>query len=270
MNFAFGAIIVFLLLAPGISFRFLYLRSDSLRSNLDSSAVSEVFFIVLVSSIIHPAALSLLWKSGFSPDISQLYLIISGAKGNDGLQLSLINESVNYFLSYIFLLCVVSGILGQLAQSLVLRFDLDLKYPVLSVSNEWDTLFSGRKLDKRVRENIEYIQIDALVSTSEGDVVYCGILKHYILNKNGLDKIYLCQIFRRKLKDDRINTAPSDDDSQSVSSSAQAVTPALDFKGKAEDDRYYNMPGDYLVIPYQYIRNINITYYSGEEVEKKS
>jgi hypothetical protein len=61
------------------------------------------------------------------------------------------------------------------------------------VSNEWDTLFSGRKLDKRVRENIEYIQIDALVSTSEGDVVYCGILKHYILNKNGLDKIFFAR-----------------------------------------------------------------------------
>jgi hypothetical protein len=52
MNFALGAIIIFFLLAPGISFRVLYLRSDSLRSNLDSSTVSEVFFIVLISSLV--------------------------------------------------------------------------------------------------------------------------------------------------------------------------------------------------------------------------
>jgi hypothetical protein len=31
------------------------------------------------------------------------------------------------------------------------------------------------------------------------------------------------------------------------------------------DDRYYKMPGDLFVIPYQQIRNINITYYIIEE-----
>jgi len=160
MNFALGAIIIFFLLAPGISFRVLYLRSDSLRSNLDSSTVSEMFFIVLISSLVHPLALSLLWKAGFSPEVSQLYLVISGAKASDGLRLDLINGGINYFLSYVFILSALSGVLGYVVQMTVLRFDLDIMYPIMSVSNEWDTLFSGRKLDKALRKKIEFIHID--------------------------------------------------------------------------------------------------------------
>jgi len=30
---------------------------------------------------------------------------------------------------------------------------------------------------------------------------------------------------------------------------------------KDEDDRYYNMPGDYFMIPISEVKNINITYY---------
>lgn len=272
MNFALGAIIIFFLLAPGISFRVLYLRSDSLRSNLDSSTVSEMFFIVLISSLVHPLALSLLWKAGFSPEVSQLYLVISGAKASDGLRLDLINGGINYFLSYVFILSALSGVLGYVVQMIVLRFDLDIMYPIMSVSNEWDTLFSGRKLDKALRKKIEFIQVDALVSTSEGDVIYCGVLKQYILNKSGLDKIYLYPTYRRKLSDDKSEVNHTEGDSENITYSTELVTPVSEnIGGKADDVRYYNMPGSYFILSYQHIKNINISYiiFSVEEMERK-
>ncbi|MFM7399483.1 MAG: hypothetical protein ACKO4W_01135, partial [Bacteroidota bacterium] len=205
-------------------------------------------------------------------EVSQLYLVVSGAKASDGLRLDLINGGINYFLSYVFILSALSGVLGYVAQIIVLRFDLDIMYPIMSVSNEWDTLFSGRKLDKALRKKIEFIQVDALVSTSEGDVIYCGVLKQYILNKSGLDKIYLYPTYRRKLSDDKSEANQTEGDSENITYSTELVSPVSEYiGGKADDVRYYNMPGSYFILSYQHIKNINISYiiFSVEEMERK-
>jgi hypothetical protein len=63
-----------------------------------------------------------------------------------------------------------------------------------------------------------------------------------------LDRIYLSNVYRRKLKDDLSNDQPN-----------------VGYLERHLDSRYYSMPGDLLVLTYDKIINLNITYYQVEE-----
>ena len=141
----------------------------------------------------------------------------------------------------------------------------------MQVSNEWDILFSGRILsDKDTQKKIEFIQIDAVVESSEGDIIYCGLLKEFRLNKTqGLDKIYLFPVYRRMLNQDL--SKPTGGETYNVTTTASPIydTPIERFTSKGSDQRYYQMPGHYFIIPYSQIKNINVTYLTFEKEEKK-
>jgi hypothetical protein len=109
------------------------------------------------------------------------------------------------------------------------------------VNNDWYYLFSGRILD--IPESIELVQVDVLVSSDHGNVIYCGILDDYFLSdEGGIDKLYLLNVYRRSFISD-----------SSVEKN--------EFVDKEMDERYYNMPGDYFVVFGREILNINVSYY---------
>jgi len=102
--------------------------------------------------------------------------------------------------------------------------------------------FSGRILDNP--ENVEFVQVDILVKSDHGNLIYCGILNNYYLSPDGsIDKIYLLNVYRRSFSSDSIEESKN-------------------FLDKELDDRYYNMPGEYFVIFGREILNINVTYYN--------
>lgn len=65
--------------------------------------------------------------------------------------------------------------------------------------------------------------------------------------QGGLELIYLTEVTRRYLKSDNLNKAST--------------------KNDLIKDEYYYIPGDFVVLPYKDIKNINISYYSIEEEE---
>jgi hypothetical protein len=140
-------------------------------------------------------------------------------------------------------------------RAVIRKFKLDIRYKFFRLNNEWHYLFSGEILDfpdvVGESENIEIIQIDLLATTGEESVIYSGILQDYYLSKdNGLDRIYLSQVYRRKLKDDLAHADQSN---------IQKL-----------DERYYQMPGELFVIHYDKIVNMNVTYhrFSLEDVDE--
>jgi hypothetical protein len=79
-------------------------------------------------------------------------------------------------------------------------------------------------------------------------MIYSGILEDYYLSKdNGLDRLYLHNVYRRRLKDDLNPDQPN-----------------VGYLERHLDPRYYAMPGDLFVITYDKILNLNITYYVAE------
>ena len=87
------------------------------------------------------------------------------------------------------------------------------------------------------------------MNSTEGNIIYSGILENYFLSKeNGLDRIYLRNVYRRKLKDDLGNEHGN-----------------VGYLDRHLDNRYYAMPGDLFIINYDKIINLNITYYINQE-----
>lgn len=172
------------------------------------------------------------------------HLLIGSDKGR--IDFELLKSSIPKFILYQTFLILFSVLLGYSIRIAALRFNLDKKFGFLKINNDWYYLFSGRILNNS--QAIELVQIDVLVSSNEGDVIYCGILDRYYLSPDGsIDRIYLSNVYRRRFSNDlrkeHIKTE------------------------KESDERYYNMPGDFFVIFGRAILNVNITYYMLSENE---
>jgi hypothetical protein len=246
MNLLLSSILLFILVAPGLIFRFSYLQGTYAKLNFKVSAVDEIFW-ALIPALFFQLTAVLILDRFFSADvrIDVIYQLITGDSSSE-INFHTIRAGFLPFLLYTLTLILVSAGTGRLLRSIIRKLKLDLRYRFFRLTNEWHYLFSGEILDFPdvigESENIEIIQIDLLASTSEGSVIYSGILQDYYLSKdNGLDRIYLSQVYRRKLKDD---LAPSDQ------SNIQRL-----------DERYYQMPGELFVIHYDKIINMNVTYH---------
>lgn len=165
------------------------------------------------------------------------------------LNFELIRSGMPVFLNYTSATLIISGLLGYTARKFVIRFKWDQKFSIFRINNEWYYLLTGKILDKNQKDDVEFVQIDALVNTAEGNFIYCGILENFMLsNDGGLDRLYLANVYRRKLKND----IKFQFNEQSI----------ID---KKFDDRYYNMPGQFFVLSYKDVINMNISYYKVTE-----
>lgn len=254
MNLLFSSILLFILIAPGLIFRFSYLQGTYAKLNFKASAIDEVFW-ALIPALFFQLAAVLFLEAVFSVNIriDVFYQLINGDE-SAGIDFKLLRAGFFPFLMYTLGLIVFSAITGRLLRAVIRKFKLDIRYRFFRLNNEWHYLFSGEILDfpdvPGESENIEIIQVDLLTNTAEGSVIYSGILQDYYLSKdNGLDRIYLSQVYRRKLKDDLAYAEQSD---------VQKL-----------DERYYQMPGELFVIQYDKIVNMNVTYhrFSTEDVE---
>lgn len=91
MNLVFGALLLFLFLVPGFVFRLSFLKSDSLKSNVDTTTIAELLFASFFAGWIHSVSVIFIngffWLSGINLriNLNQAYLLLFGAKQNDGL-----------------------------------------------------------------------------------------------------------------------------------------------------------------------------------------
>jgi hypothetical protein len=255
MNLILGSILLFILLSPGLIFRYSYLQGTYSKQTFKISAVDEIFWAVIPAFVFQLAGiLVIIHFTIYQVRLDQLYLILTGADSE--IDFNFILGSLPVFLVYIVILIVIAAVLGLSARFIVRKFQLDLRYPFLKVNNEWYYLFSGEILDfldsPGESKNVEMIQIDVLVSTGDGTMVYSGTLENYFLSKdNGLDRIYLSNVYRRKMKDDLDRTKPN-----------------VGYLDRFLDERYYAMPGDLFVVTYDKIINLNVTYHGWSNVLK--
>ena len=241
MSFAFGALLIVLLLLPGITFRYAYIRSNSIRRSLDFSLLSEAIIMLLLALLLHGLGTWVAGWFGVNTDLRILYLF---ATGGDLAVTDFAYLEAGYatFVGYILLLCGLASTLGYLTQQWVVTSSLDERYKVLRTLNDWDRYFTGYALSPEQRKKLNFIQVDLLVAGSGGEaVVYSGVLVNYSLNPaQGIDQIFLSRAIRR------IN-------------SDHSATPTDSMKQK------YQLPGDCLVVPFSQVRNLNIVYHFVQE-----
>lgn len=244
MSFALSTVIVLFLLIPGVFFRQGVLSGPYAKSLLKQSPVDEVFYALLPALVLQALAISLL--EGFFSlriDFHTFYQLIISEKQ---LGFADLEEKITDFALYNLALVPFSYFAGYIVRQVILKTGLDLIIAPLKLNNDWYYILSGRgqkilEMNHISSDNI-YIQIDALVKDVNGQsVIYCGILDHFMLSQNGgLERIVLTKVYRRSFDND-LSQGDAD-------------------KTKEEDERYYNMPGVYFIIPYAQIINMNIFY----------
>jgi hypothetical protein len=267
MSLVFGSVFLFILISPGLIFRFSYLQGTYAKLTFKVSAVEEVFW-ALVPALFFQLLGILIVENVFNVPVNLdvIYQLITGKETDFGV----VRSSLLPFLVYLSSLILFSIIAGVAVRLFIRYMRLDLYLQFLRFGNEWYYLLSGEILNlpkkttlwfnpmsnywailRKPKTKIQMIQIDALVNSSEGNVIYSGILENYFLSQNnGLDRIYLTNVYRRKLKDD-----------------LEWDKPNPGFLARDTDERYYSMPGYLLVLMYDKILNLNVTYYTDESTD---
>jgi len=248
MNIAIGALILLLLVFPGILFRFGYLNGPYSRKNFQTSITDEIVLSLIPAFLIQSTAYIIIEQwFGYDINLSLLFRMIADIKLIDPPEYNNIEHALVWFSVYNIITCIFGFLAGKVFRNMVYRFDWDIKFHSLRFNNEWYYLLSGRILDfphnTGNSKEIDFVRVDVLCESKDNTIIYCGILREFYLSKTeGLDRIYLTNVYRRKLEAD----------------SPRELNVPLENEF---DNRYYKMPGDVFIIPYSQVKNINISYY---------
>jgi hypothetical protein len=252
MNFAFPALLAFLLLLPGIILRYTYARGawgwaspTSLRRISDELAFGVIFSIPL-----HVCWLALATVLGWNPDVRVPLALLAGNFGPNNylLEPTLAGISDNYVAvaGYLVSLFAAAAVLGNLGHRSVRRLRLDHRTKTFRFDNYWYYMLTGEVLRFREHdtdiEEPDGVYASAVVTHSSESYLYRGIVSDFTFDAEGaLDTVVLTDAHRRKLADDRPmadQTAPYQ-----------------------EDPRYYTIRGDYLILSYSEMQTLNLDYF---------
>ena len=256
MSFAFPALLVFLLVLPGIILRYSYARGPwgwasptSLRRVSEELAYGVAFALVL-----HAAWLVLVRALGFRPDVQAMVLLLVGNFGEGERHLERVVGSVSshypWVVGYLVTLYGAAATVGNIGHRVVRRLKLDHQTKTFRFDNYWFYMLTGEVLD--FRENagegrrVDGVYLSGVVDHASGSYLYRGIVSDFTFDRDGgLDTIVLADSHRRRLTDDRAEGAPR-----------AAVGPEV------PDERYYEIRGDFLVLRYSELRTLNLDYFA--------
>ena len=202
--------------------------------------LDEVFWAVFPSIVMHflSYAMLLVAKSILYFDFD-ITVVLSKTlfEGNS-------EEYASVFLTYLYYCTYViamSFCAGHISRKIVRIFKLDRKFRLFRFSNDWHYLLSGEFLDfpevPDSPEEVSFKLVNVLTEVGGKQMIYIGELIHFTLSdEGGLENIVLKDAKRRLLEDDLL------------------------------ENRYYEIPGRYITIPYKTIININIRYFYLEEI----
>lgn len=260
MNVAFPALLVLLLILPGIIVRYAYARGSWGWSSPTSfrNASDELAYGVIFAVGLHAFALSLAHRLGHHADLAALLALLTGSFGRDderyAATVRAITDHPGAIATYFLSLWFGSALIGNRAHAFVRRFRLDRRFRLLRFRNEWWYLLKGEVLE--FPESPEYsreprpeslVYLSTVVDHASGSYLYRGIVVDWTFDREGqLDTVVLIFAHRRSLGDDRTND-PS---------------PRERGERGAPDDRYYDIWGDRFVIRYSELRTMNLDYFT--------
>ncbi len=252
MNIAATAFILFGLLLPGIAFRRFYYTGEFSRQYF-SDNLGQLAFRVFVPSLIAQALLAVGLLVSQANEPLRLLRALVGKAFAPGISVGEFTvETVLVLCAAEVALILVAGAAGVVLQYLILRTGLDRRTRLLRFKNHWHyTLRGGIREFPEVRSlfqgNLEQVvstSIEVLVSSSEGDLIYDGILADYELSAdNQLDRLILAAGVSRR----------------PISAGADPL------RTRAE---HFAVSGDFFVIPAREIKNINISYVTQVDVHE--
>lgn len=261
MNFAFPALLIFLLALPGLILRYTYSRGFF----RDKSPVSfrpitdEIGYSVVIAASLHLVACVVVTNIGFSINLRAAWILLTGSYGKDNQDFDAAIGAFTEFplevCFYFLALFAFSALLGYSIHFLIRKCHLDLKYQSLRFRNEWFYLLTGEILqydeEEEDRRAVDGTYLSGIVHQGDKCYLYRGIVQDFYFDYQGnLDRVVLVAAQRREIGADR---------------TTQERTERPD-----EDPRYYNIEGKYFIIRYSEIKTMNINYFRLEPLNAPS
>lgn len=279
MNIAFSAVLIVLVIYPGILLRVVYVKGVALfmpfglKSNAEGASNSglrryanknkfrflrqgvweQIIASILPAFFIHGLALGLTSWLGREPDPVIIYKVLT-SQVLEQPEIKIVTASLPWFTSYFLITLLIPVVVATVLRFVVFQYNLDQRFDLLKFSNEWYYLLSGRVLQRSsnpipsvdTETEADLILIHALVETKEQSVVYNGFLWEYELTEtnDGLDRIVLFEVSRRDM--------------------AKLILP-LDTDDTAKRELFEltesrEIDEDLLILPFTQIKNLTITY----------
>ena len=255
MNFAFPALLVFLLVLPGIILRYSYARGPwGWASPTSMRRVSEeLAYGVAFALVLHAVWLAVVRWLGFQPDVESMVLLLVGDFGDGGDLDRVVDSVAGHYpgvAGYLVSLYAASAVAGNVGHRAVRRLKLDHLTKTFRFDNYWFYMLTGEVLD--FRENgeegrvVDGVYCSAVVDHASDSYLYRGIVSDFTFDRDGaLDTIVLMDAHRRRLTDDRDEEEPR-----------AHVGPS------EPDERYYEIRGDFLILRSAEIRTVNLDYFA--------
>lgn len=228
MNFAFPALLVFLLTLPGLILRYTYSRGFFREHSPVSfrSMADEIGYSITISVALHT-----LWyfgasQLGYVPDLQSVLTLLTGLYGTNNEYFDRAIQSFSAFplqvSSYFLTLYGFSGITGYVMHYGVRALHLDWKFVAVRFRNEWFYLLTGEVLNFHENNPAQEYTVD-------------GTYASVVVEQGGRSYLYR----GREITKDR---------------AGRKRHPPL------QDPRYYNIEGDFFLIRYADIRTMNLEY----------
>jgi hypothetical protein len=277
MNFLFNALIITLLLLPGVILRLSYLSIFYSKKTFRSSFAEELLLSLLPTFIIQFIGFLIVRHH---VNVQTIYLLLINS--DKTIQYNFNSTSITNFLLYCLVVYTFAALLGYFIRKLVIKYSLDVRIPLLRLYNDWYYhLWGFAVLNERGKKSFretDNVWLDILVDNQDGSYIYSGWLYEFILSKEeGLDFLCLNSVRRRRLdKDEREETPATNKPSfEKALEESQEINISYDDYEDSNhtveqvnnyiDNRYYDMPGQNFIIPYKEVKNINIIYFIEEE-----
>jgi hypothetical protein len=229
MNIAFPAFFILILILPGFIFLNAYERKES--SNLTSKPFEVSSASALLIAFIIQTIFSAFIHFNIKPiDFDICFKLLTGFKLTNDEYQDIGNSSYGIAI-YMMLTFLLSYLLGKLAQYIVFKFN-PYKSSRFAFNTPWYYELKGQL---SATNEAQIIKLSCLQDNKEGTYLYYGILEDFYLNKDGqLDRLVLSDVSRRHITADDNNSS--------------------------NNDRYYQIKGNRLLLKYENILNLNIEY----------
>jgi hypothetical protein len=267
MNIAFSTILIILFLLPGIILRRSYLSSKFSIRYISTNTLNEIPLLIIPSLITHFLGFWIIRiYFSYEFDFKVIGLLVSGSNSDTNL-ISSTFQNIRDFINPIFIynlsIWIFPYVLGNVARYIIRTTGLDKKIVLFRFSNKWHYIFSGEYLEfpniPDDTKDIDFVFVDALVNISnDHQMIYVGLLKDFYLDKDGgLESIHLDFPKRRSLHNDYIF--------KNITESERKELQTEDTNNGI-DERFYDIPSNFIILPYKSIINLNIRYYSFQEL----
>jgi hypothetical protein len=249
MNIAFPALLIFLLVLPGLIFNFAFYK-------IENTALTYIPFTnkttigAIVTLILHTLGLSALIYIFKTPlDLHSWFILISGVQNDKYSAVidSLTPHQLIAWAAYLLVICFIAYSFGKLLRFLISHYEWD-RHPFFEIDSSWYYLFKGYGWKDGADGTPDFAQIAAIIEIAGKGYLYSGFLEKFFLDKEGnIDRLVITGARRREISKDKTPSGDEKDDN---------------FQ------RFYPIDGDYFVLRYSEIKNLNVQFLKLDEIRK--